>query len=162
MAPPPTGTFADMRILFTAGTLSAAALSVSGCNSTSATDPLLGTTWQLTSIESMSPEEQPSTTIDDPKKYTVTFGEDGRAGFRVDCNRGNSTWTTNEGATDSGTMTFGPIALTRMMCPQPSEDAKVAAALGRVRSYLLADGKLHLSMEADSGIMHWEPMPTGQ
>ena len=151
-----------MRTLLTAGTLTAAVLSMSGCNSTTAPDPLTGTTWQLTSIESMSPEEQPSTTIADPKKYTVTFGDDGQAGFRVDCNRGNSTWATNEGATDSGTMTFGPIALTRMMCPQPSEDAKVAAALGRVRSYLLSSGKLSLSLEADSGIMHWEPMPTGQ
>ena len=152
-----------MRILFTAGALAAvAALTASGGNAKTGSDPLTGTTWQLTSIESMSPEEQPTTKIDDPSKYTVTFGEDGQAGFRVDCNRGNSTWKTDDGATDSGAMTFGPIALTRMMCPQPSEDAKVAAALGRVRSYLLSDGKLHLSMEADSGIMHWEPLPTGR
>lgn len=151
-----------MRTLITAGTLATAvAVSMSGCSSAKASDPLTGTTWQLTSIESMS-DEQPSTTIEDPAKYTVTFGQDGQAGFRVDCNRGTSTWKTNEGATDSGTMMFGPIALTRMMCPQPSADAKVAAALGQVRSYLLSGGKLSLSMEADSGIMHWEPMPAGQ
>jgi hypothetical protein len=36
-------------------------------------------------------------------------------------------------------------------------DAQVAAALGQVRSYLLSDGKLHLSLEADGGIMHWQP-----
>lgn len=151
-----------MRTLITAGFLAAAAATaLSGCSSATASDPLIGTTWQLTSIESMS-DEQPSTIIEDPTKYTVTFGEDGKAGFRVDCNRGNSTWKTNEGATESGSMTFGPIALTRMMCPQPSEDAKVAAALGQVRSYLLSGGKLSLSMEADSGIMMWEPMPTGQ
>lgn len=150
-----------MRTLITAGTLAAAAVALSGCSSATASDPLTGTTWQLTSIESMS-DEQPSTIIKDPAKYTVTFGEDGKAGFRVDCNRGNSTWKTNDGATESGSMTFGPIALTRMMCPQPSDDAKVAAALDRVRSYLLSGGKLSLSMEADSGIMMWEPMPTGQ
>ena len=44
-----------------------------------------------------------------------------------------------------------------MFCPQPSVDTTVAAALGRIRSYLLADGQLHLSMVADGGIMHWEP-----
>lgn len=148
-----------MRTLFTTGTLVAvAALTMTACGKTPPTDPFVGTTWQLLSIESMS-DEQPTTTIDDSQKYTVTFGDDGRAGFRVDCNRGNSTWKAEAAATDSGSLTFGPIALTKMMCPQPSSDAKVAAALGQVRSYLLSDGKLHLSMEADSGIMHWEPMP---
>jgi len=36
-------------------------------------------------------------------------------------------------------------------------DTTVAAALGYVRSYLLSNGQLHLSLLADSGIMHWEP-----
>jgi heat shock protein HslJ len=138
--------------------VSAAAAALAGCGSAAASDPLPGTTWRLVSIESMS-DEQPTTTIDDPAKYTVTFGDDGRAAFQIDCNRGNGSWTAAAAASDSGSLTFGPIALTRMMCPQPSVDAKVAADLGRVRSYLLSDGKLHLSLEADSGIMHWEPQP---
>ena len=149
-----------MRIaLLLAGT--AAAVSISGCGSATAADPLTGTTWQLTSIESMAPNEEPSTTISDPAKYTVTFGDDGRAAFQVDCNRGNSSWQSTAGGPDSGTLTFGPIALTRMFCPQPSQDTKVAAALGQVRSYLVSDGKLHLSLAADSGIMHWQPPAAG-
>lgn len=152
-----------MRIVITAAAVAAVtALSMAGCGKATATDPLLGTTWQLLGIDSMSPEEEPNLTIDDPVKYTVTFGDDGRAGFRIDCNRGNSTWTTDPGAADSGSLSFGPIAVTRMMCPQPSDDAKVAAALSRVRGYLLADGKLSLSLEADSGVMRWEPLPAGQ
>jgi heat shock protein HslJ len=151
-----------MRTPLALGALSAAALlGVAGCGSTPTADPLIGTTWQLLTIESMS-DEQPSTTIESPSKYTVTFGDDGKAGVRGDCNRGNSTWTTEAGSTDSGSLTFGPIGLTKMMCPQPSADTKVAAALGWVRSYLLSDGQLHLSLEADSGIMHWEPLPAGQ
>ena len=138
--------------------VSAVAAALAGCSSATASDPLVGTTWRLVSIESMS-DEQPTATIDDPAKYTVTFGADGRAAFQVDCNRGNGSWTAAAAASDSGSLTFGPIALTRMFCPQPSADTTVAADLGRVRSYLLADGKLHLSMEADSGIMHWEPQP---
>ena len=43
-----------------------------------------------------------------------------------------------------------------MACPQPSADGTVAAALGQVRSYL-PDGQLHLSLQADGGIMHWQP-----
>ena len=135
-----------------------------------AADPLIGTNWQLVGIESMSPEEQPNTTIDDPSKYTVTFGDDGRAAFLVDCNRGSSTWQFSAAAPDSGSLTFGPIALTRMFCPQPSADAPVAAALGRVRSYLLSDGKLHLSLEADGGDVRssssggssYGPLPDGR
>ena len=149
------------NLLPVAAVAATALLSAAGCGSKPASDPLIGTTWQLLTIESMS-DEQPSTTIDAPAEYTVTFGEDGKAGFRVDCNRGNSTWTAEAGSADSGSLTFGPIGLTKMMCPQPSADAQVAAALGQVRSYLLSDGKLHLSLEADSGIMHWEPLPAGQ
>lgn len=135
------------------------ALTAAGCGRAEAADPLTGTSWQLLSIESMAPGEQPGTTIPDPSKYTVSFGDDGRAVFTVDCNRGNSTWQSEVAGTDSGTLTFGPIALTRMFCPQPSKDTEVAAALGRVRSFLISDGKLHLSMEADSGVMHWQPTP---
>ncbi|MFN8072702.1 MAG: META domain-containing protein [Mycobacterium sp.] len=142
-------------VLAVAGT--AVALTASGCGSAKASDPLTGTSWQLIGIDSMAPDEQPNTTIADPSKYTVTFGDDGRAAFQVDCNRGSSAWQFSAAAADSGSLTFGPIALTRMFCPQPSSDTVVAAALGRVRSYLIQDGKLHLSLEADSGIMHWQP-----
>jgi len=154
-----------MRNLLPVAALAAAAvLGLAGCGSAStpAEDPLIGTTWQLLTIESMAPDEQPSTTIETPAEYTVTFGEDGQAGFRVDCNRGTSTWVAEAAADESGSLRFGPIGLTKMMCPQPSDDAKVTAALGMVRGYLLSDGKLHLSLEADSGIMHWEPLPAGQ
>ena len=108
----------------------------------------------------MAPDEQPSTAIDDPSKYTVTFGGDGRASFTVDCNRSSSIWQADAAAPDYGSLTFGPVALTRMFCPQPSADTPVAAALGRVRRFLLSDGQLHLSLEVDSGIMPWRPAPS--
>jgi len=144
-----------MRKLFA---LPVAALALASCGSAAASDPLLGTTWHLTGISSMAPPEEPNTTIADPSKYSVTFGTDGRATFQVDCNRGSSTWQATASAPDSGSLTFGPIALTRMFCPQPSDDTKVAGALGRVRSYLISDGKLHLSLEADGGVMDWTPV----
>jgi len=151
-----------MRGRFFAGALGAVVgLSTVGCQSATASNPIIGTTWRLLSIESMS-SEQPTTTIADSSKYTVTFGDDGHAAFQVDCNRGSGTFETAAAADDSGSLTFGPIALTRMFCPQPSDDTKVAAALGNVRSYLLSNGQLHLSLLADSGIMHWEPLPKGR
>ncbi len=148
-----------MRMMWAVPVLALAG-ALTGCGNATAAEPLTGTAWQLVSIESMAPDEQPSTTIDDPTKYTVTFGDDGRAAFQVDCNRGSGTWQAQPAAEDSGGLTFGPVALTRMFCPQPSADTEVAAALGRVRSYLLSDGQLHLSLEADSGVMHWQPVGT--
>jgi heat shock protein HslJ len=138
------------------------ALTVAGCSQAGAGDPLSGTSWRLLKIESMAPAEQPDTVIDDPDRYTVEFGPDGRAAMRLDCNRGSATFQTQAAAPDSGSLTFGPIGVTRMFCPQPSADAQVGAALGRVRSYLLADGRLYLSLEADSGIMHFEPAAPAQ
>jgi len=89
-------------------------LAAAGCAKTEeVADPLTGTTWQLVNIESMAPNEQPSTEIEQRSEYTVTFGDDGKAGFRVDCNRGSSTWK-RDGEGSSGGLTFGPIALTRM------------------------------------------------
>lgn len=157
-----------MRVAFGIGALGAVVglgtvvgLGAVGCDAAAAADPLVGTTWQLLEIESMT-SEQPSTNITDPTKYTVMFGDDGQAVFQIDCNRGSGTFQTAAAADDSGSLTFGPIALTRMFCPQPSDDTKVATALGYVRSYLLSNGQLHLSLLADSGIMHWEPLPKGQ
>ncbi len=153
------GRFAGMRFALAAGAAVVALASslVTGCGTAAPPDPLTGTSWRLLSIESMAPAEQPSTTIDDPSRYTVTFGDNARAAFQVDCNRGNASWELSAAAPDSGSLTFGPIALTKMMCPQPSADSQVAAALGDVRSYLLSDGQLHLALLADGGIMHWEP-----
>lgn len=143
-----------MRIAFV---LPVVALALAACGPAKPADPLTGTSWHLVGITSMAPNEEPNTMIDDPNLYSVMFGADGRATFLVHCNRGSSTWKAQPAAPDSGSLTFGELALTRMYCPQPSQDTKVAAALGRVRSYLISDGKLHMSLEADSGVMDWRP-----
>ena len=155
----PVATVATVATVVRVAMAAMAVTVAAGCGSTGPADPLRGTSWQLMRIESMAPDEQPDTTIDEPGTYTVSFGADGRAVFQVDCNRGNATWQAAASGPDSGSLTFGPIALTKMACPPPSSDTAVAAALSRVRSYLLSDGKLHLSLEADSGIMHFAPLP---
>lgn len=143
-----------MRLYYVLG---GAIVALAACGSTSPPDhPLDGTTWRLVSLESMS-DEQGTTAVDDPGKYTVSFGNDGRAAIRVDCNRGSGSFEAVAADTDSGSLTFGPIALTRMFCPQPSLDQDVATSLGLVRSYRIIDGRLHISLLADSGILHWEP-----
>lgn len=117
--------------------------------------PLAGTSWQLVSIASMD-DAQGTTEVPDPSTFTVSLQADGTATFQIDCNRGNGSWSaTPSDDPASGAIEFGPIAVTRMMCPQPSLDQRVSTALGDVRGYLIKDRQLHMSLMADAGILTW-------
>lgn len=119
-----------------------------------------GTAWQLLSIQSMD-DAQGTTKVDDPRRFTLEFGQNGRASFRLDCNRGMGDYTVKpagDGAT--GTINFGPIAATRALCPPPHLDERVARDMAYVRGYLLKEGRLYLSLMADGGIYEWAPVYT--
>jgi heat shock protein HslJ len=112
--------------------------------------PLTDTEWQLVSIDSADGP----TPVEDPSTFTVTFGADGHAAFLLDCNRGSGSWQ----ATDSGTLSFGPIAVTLMMCPQPSLDTRVAAALSGVGGWHIQDGQLTMTPASGDTALHWAPL----
>jgi len=117
--------------------------------------PLAGTHWELFAIQSMD-DAQGVTRVAKPETFTVSFAADGRANFRIDCNRGLATWKAAPPAESaSGTLEFGPLATTKMMCPPGSLDQRVLRDLPYVRSYLLKEGELYLSLEADGGIYAW-------
>ena len=141
---------------FAAGLLLAAQLPACSIGNTSAAGDaeLTGTTWELVSIQSMD-DAVGTTTIDDPSLYTVSLGEHGLAAFRFNCNRGHGSWEAKPGSADSGQLKFGAIAATRAPCTPPSVDERVARDMGYVRSYLLRDGRLHMSLMADGGIYTW-------
>jgi len=139
----------------------AAALAVSACGTasrTAATPPTLaGTSWELVRFQSMD-DAQGTTRIEDPTLYTVTFGADGRASMRLNCNRAMGSWQATPAADRvSGSLSFGVIAGTRALCPPPSLDERLVRDLGHVRGYLLRDGLLHMSLMADAGIYSWRP-----
>jgi para-nitrobenzyl esterase len=94
---------------------------------------------------------------DDGGKYTIAFGTDGRVSIRVDCNRGSGTWSSEE----PSQLAFGPLALTRAMCPPGSLHDRIVRDWEYVRSYVLEGGHLFLSLMADAGIYEYEPMPSG-
>jgi para-nitrobenzyl esterase len=52
---------------------------------------------------------------------------------------------------------FGPLALTRAMCPPGSLSDSIAKQWSYIRSYTLKDGHLFLSPMADGGIYEFEP-----
>jgi len=130
---------------------------------TAPASPLAGTHWQLVAFESMS-DEQGVARPPDPATYTLAFGTDGRASFRLDCNRGSATWKASAATGDtpgrrSGSLEFGALATTRAMCPPASLEPRLVKALPYVRSYVLMDGRLHLSLFADGGILVFAPAP---
>ena len=105
-------------------------------------------------------DAQGTTHPEDPSRYTVTFGADGRAAFRLDCNRASAQWKATPANADarSGQLIFDALAGTRAMCPPGSLDQRLSQQLPYVRSYLFQDGRLHLSLFADGGILSWAPV----
>jgi len=119
--------------------------------SQSETPRLGGTDWQLVKFQG---SDDMTLTPDDKTKYTIAFAEDGRLSVRVDCNRGLGTWKSS----GPNQIQFGQLALTRAMCPPGSLHDQIVKHWGFVRSYILKDGHLFLSLMADGGIYEFEPI----
>jgi heat shock protein HslJ len=119
--------------------------------------PLAGTTWRLIEFQSMDD----ATGALRPRErgdYTLTLSADGTASLQLDCNRASGDWTAEPAPGDSsGTFQFGPLATTMALCPPPSIGEQIGAQLQWVRSFLIRDGRLSLSLMADGGILLWEP-----
>ena len=130
---------------------------VSALAATTPARPLADTEWRLVEIQSMD-DAVGTVRPNDPSRFTMLLNGDGTVSMRLDCNRATGTWSADAGPDGaSGRLEFGLLAGTRAMCPPPSLDARVAAQAPYVRSYLLKDGRLNLSLMADGGIVVWEP-----
>ena len=138
-------------VLTLAATLSGCGLPVAGGEAGHA---FSGTRWALQAILSMD-DSQGTTRVEDPSRFTIEFGRDGQATFRLDCNRGQGSWQARAAGADTGSLGFGPIAATRALCPPPRLDERIVRDRGYVRSYLLRDGRLFMSLMADGGIYEW-------
>jgi heat shock protein HslJ len=114
-----------------------------------------GTSWQLVKFQG---GDDTSLMPDDKSKYTITFGKDGRVSARIDCNRGSGAWKSS----GSNQLQFGPIALTRAMCPPGSLHDQISKNWTFVRSYIIKDGHLFLSLMADGGVYEFEPVGGSQ
>jgi len=118
---------------------------------------LANTDWRLVEFQSM---DDATGTIrpKDPSLFTMRLNADGTVTMRLDCNRATGTWSAQPGPDgSSGRFEFGPLAGTRALCPPPRLDERVTGQAQYVRSFLLKDGRLHLSLMADGGIFVWAP-----
>lgn len=119
-----------------------------------AADGIAGSSWELVEFQSMD-DAQGATRPAAGQTYLVRFGADGSASFQLNCNRGAARWSAAP-ASGSGALTFGALAMTRAYCPQPSLDTRIAQHLEFVRSYIIRDGVLSMSLMADGGIYRWK------
>lgn len=111
---------------------------------------LRGTSWRLVKIQS---SDNRTFVPDDKGKYTINFGTDGRVNARIDCNRGSGNWL----SVGPNQLRFGPLVITRAMCPPGSLHDRIVKDWAAVRSYVIKDGHLFLSLMADGGIYEFEP-----
>nr|MCU0256121.1 META domain-containing protein [Vicinamibacterales bacterium] len=119
---------------------------------------LASTDWRLVEFQSMD-DAQGTVRPRDPSLYTMRLNGDGTLAMRLDCNRATGNWSADAGPDgSSGRFEFGLIAATSARCPPPNLDERVTGQAQYVRSYLLRDGRLHLSLMADGGIFVWEPL----
>ena len=161
MAPNITGSpgrvSAALAIMLALTTTTAVAQSIQGTRgqvppvSATVDTSLEGTYWQLVKFQG---SDGTTLTPDDRAKYTIEFVTGGQLTARVDCNRGRGTWKLS----GSNQVQFGPLALTRAKCAEGSLHDQVVKQWNYIRSYVMKDGHLFLSLMADGGIYEFEPI----
>jgi len=113
-------------------------------------NPLLNTQWRWENTQ--TPVETITPTVS--RMYTLEFLA-GKVNVKADCNSGSGTYKV-----EGNSITFGPIGMTRMMCPAGSLDTKFLQQLSAVRTFDVNGISLRMSMVADGGTMQYSSMRT--
>ena len=126
-------------------------LAAFSAQATATSADLRGTSWQLVKFQG---GDDKTLTPDDRSKYTIEFASDARLNVGIDCNRGRGTWKSS----GANQLQFGPLALTRAKCPPGSLHDQIVKQWSYIRSFVIKDGHLFLSLMADGGIYEFEPL----
>jgi para-nitrobenzyl esterase len=110
-----------------------------------------GTSWQLVKFQG---GDGTVLTPDDKAKYTVAFTNNGNLRTRFDCNRGRGVWILN----GPNQIRFGPLEVTREACPTGPFYDHLIKRWPYVRSYVVKDGHLFLSVIDNGGTYEFEPI----
>jgi L-ascorbate metabolism protein UlaG (beta-lactamase superfamily)/heat shock protein HslJ len=116
---------------------------------------LTGTSWQLVKFQG---SDDTTLAPDDGAKYTIAFNTDGALTARIDCNRGRGTWKSS----GPSQLELGPLALKRAMCRPGSLHDRIVKHWTYIRSYIVKDGHLFVSLMADGGTYEFEPIAASQ
>jgi len=103
---------------------------------------LAGSEWRPTEIDGVE--------IAEDTKIFIDFGAEGRVQGSGGCNRFTGSYEV-----DGDKITFGPLAATKMLCPDPiqKDEDRLFATLARVTSFARDRADLTLSDDADMPLM---------
>lgn len=104
---------------------------------------LTGVAWQW---QGLAGGDAASVAPADPTRYWVEFDPDGTLFALVNCNRGRGSWTAN-----GDKLSIGPVATTRMACPDGALDAQFGSVLEQTMSYSIEGGLLKLVLKKNGG-----------
>ncbi|MCX8477165.1 MAG: META domain-containing protein [Sphingomonas sp.] len=117
--------------------------------------PLLGTEWRLVAFES-SKDAIGTIRPREDEVYTLRLAPDGSAAMQLSCNRGFGSWTSLDAKAERGSLQIKAAGVTMAACP-PGAIARLPADFEHIRSFVIADGRLHLNLMLDGGNYVWEP-----
>jgi para-nitrobenzyl esterase len=140
-----------LGVLFVAAGCAAAAEPAQAPGAATA-PPLGGTAWRLVRFQGGDGAVRIPA---DPARYTLAFAADGTVTARIECNRGHGAWSSPA----PGELRLGTLALTRVACPPESLHDQVVRHWELVRSYVVRDGRLFVSLADGGGTYEWEPDP---
>jgi len=115
-----------------------------------ASSDLAGTSWRLVQFRGGDGKAEFPV---DRSQYTFAFNTDGSFTARIDCNRGRGSWKSS----GPGQLELGPMAMTRAMCAPGSMHDSMVKQMPSIRSYVIRDGHLFISLMADAGTYELEP-----
>ena len=95
--------------------------------------PITGEPWRLVQMDGRAFSIEQG---DDG--FTLSFGDDGRMTGKGSCNRLSGGFKNDN---SNGTLSFGGVVATRMMCPDQSSENRFVKLLGAVDAYTI-DGQM--------------------
>jgi para-nitrobenzyl esterase len=112
---------------------------------------LAGTNWRWIALTSRTE----TLTVGEPDRYTMAFTNGDRVALRADCNRGAGSVTFPE----AGVVRFGPLALTRALCPSGSLGERFAREVGHATRWSVRGDELSLKLESDATTLRFKRRP---
>jgi hypothetical protein len=130
---------------------------VGGESPKSIAGPLVDTRWRLIEFQSMD-DATGTKRPEDPNRYTMSLNGDGTVAMQLNCSSVTGRWSAGEVAgSGSGGFEFRQLKVERSRCPSSDIEKLILSQAGYIRSWMLKDGRLFLSLMADGGIFAWEP-----